>query len=1182
MRLRSLLSRSTVAALAFFFGKHGLNEWRRGRQLVFYASRFLLGFLGFMLIGGGLFYARLAMGPIALDGFAPQIATALGERFGHGYEFGLNEIAVIRSGYAPALRTGTLSIKDSSGRTILTAPRAEVSIDPLALIVGRVAPRRLEIFDVELHLALRPDGSLVLPFSAGSGNGVALIPPLVPAFVPQEAPGLPGAAAAAPEAPPEQRTLPAKPRSFLVKRLGATIRLAIDTLTNPASPAAVIDRIGIMRGKIMIDDEMASQPIVFDGVNLSFDKAFGATRFNLSVEGPNGRWQAFGLASGKPGSERRLRLSVANLSLDEILLATGTRTIGADFDMPLSGKLDIRLSSDHMLSEAAGQFDFGSGYLRFDDPDDEPMMIDQISGGFHWDRAGRRIMIDRWQLAAGATHFAASGSVGLPSHEGDPWSIRLENAEPGVAGPERPGETPILIDHLMLAARLYLAEKNLVVDRVSFSGPQCGLALAGTIDWTNGPRVRLGVSISPTPIRSVLRLWPSFIAAPVRTYLLPRAREGTVEKGTVQIDFDAADLRAMRAQHAPADAKALVDFIVTNGSLDFLPGVPQLRGIDGIGHITGRTATFNISKAAIDSGNGHELTMSAGGFHVADTDAKPVRAVVEANVAGSVEGIGGLLSHEALKPFASLPLDPATLHGQTEGNLEIDMTLGSKSAPSDTELRIKATVTNFTAERLIGDEKLDAATLTVDVDPLGLRAAGQGRMFGVPVTINMEKPAGKPAEASIGLTLDDETRATQGLGAIPGVSGPVGAKIFAPIGTGEKPKAKVELDLGAAAVDIAGISKPAGRPGKIAFAMAVNETGTSLDPLVVEAGAIQARGKVELGTGFSVITASFPQVKLSQGDDMRVEATSAGETLNIMVRGNVIDARPFLRSLIFSPPGSGNGAEEIGEASNVAGPIKEIEFDVRSAILSGYNKQMITGAELRFAKHGSQIKQFSFAGTFGRQPISCNLIGGGASPQLNLVSEDAGSLLSFLDLYKQMERGHLSVGMIVGQQELTGVLIINDFVLRDEPALRRLVIEGAPPLDTAGRPQKIDANAVAFDKLQVRFRRDGTRLVLSEGTMNGQAIGLTVDGTLDFVHDSVDMRGTFVPIYAFNNMFARIPVIGLILGGGSEQGLIGVNYRISGRASAPTLSINPLSAVAPGIFRQIFGVVDFDPMHPQQ
>src|SRR5262249_28739106 len=130
--------------------------------------------------------------------------------------------------------------------------------------------------------------------------------------------------------------------------------------------------------------------------------------------------------------------------------------------------------------------------------------------------------------------------------------------------------------------------------------------------------------------------------------------------------------------------------------------------------------------------------------------------------------------------------------------------------------------------------------------------------------------------------------------------------------------------------------------------------------------------------------------------------------------------------------------------------------------------------------------------------------------------------------------------------------------------------------------KRFDTNAVAFNKLQVRFQRDGSRLALSEGTMNGDAIGLTVDGAIDYVHDVVDMKGTFVPVYSLNNIFSKIPIVGPILGGRSEEGLIGLNYGISGLASAPTLNINPLSAIAPGMFRQIFGVVDFDPQNPQR
>lgn len=1140
------------------------------------------------IVIGSILIARLTFGPLTISGLGPQIAKALDERFGRGYEFSLGETAIVRNGYAPALSMDKLSLKERTGRTILTAPRAEVSIDPFALFVGRVTPRRLEIFDVELHLALLPDGSLAWPVSPNFKEAVPLTPPLADALA-QNGSVLP---------PDTSGTLVSgaaglKPRALLVKQMAGSIRLVIDTLTNPESPVAAIDRVGITRGRIIIDDQTTDQTMVFNGVNLGFDKTSGATTFKLSVEGPNGRWSVSGVAHGAPGAARELKLSFANLSLDEILLATGTRGLGADFDMPLSGGFNIGLRPDGMLSEAVGQFELGSGYLRFDDINDEPMMIDKIDGRFHWDASARRIVLDRSRLLANTTHFAVSGSVALPEREGDPWLIGLSTAEPNVSGAERPGQKPVVIDRGELGARLFLTDKKLVIDRLSFSGPECGFAMAGGVDWINGPHIRLGASIAPTPVKVIMRLWPSFISAPVRSYLMSRASEGIVESGTMQIDFDAVDLQAMRAELPAPDEKALVDFTIANASLEFLPGVPPLRGINGAGHITGRTAVFQVANAEIDAGHDHILNLTEGSFQVPDTALKPAPAVMAAKVTGSVEAIGELLSYDALKPFASLPLDSSTLSGQTEGNLEIDVKLGPDTGPADTVLKINAAVTNFTADKLIGTEKLEDATLNVSVDPSGLKASGQGRIFDAPAVIEMTKLTGKPAEASISLTLDDAMRTKHGFGAA-GITGPIGAKLTAPIGGDEKPKARIELDLNKTAIDVAGVSKPAGRPGKIGLSLSVNDDGTLLDQINVESGTIQAHGSVELGAGLAFKAAKFPQVKFSPGDDIKIEATRAGETVKVVVQGTTIDARPFLKSLIFSPPPSSSATASTNVAASISaagstgddrkdvGPVREIEYDVKAAILSGYNKKIISGTELIFVKRGDQIKQFTVSGTFGQAPISCNLTEGGASPQLNLVSEDAGSLLSFLDLYKHMEHGRLTVGMRLGPDVLAGLLVIDNFVLRDEPALRRLVMEGAPPLDTAGRAQKIDADAMAFNKLQVRFHRDGSRLDLSEGTMHGESIGLTVEGALDFVHDRVDMKGTFVPVYAFNNLFAKIPVFGLLLAGGTDEGLIGVNYRITGLASAPTLSINPLSAIAPGIFRQIFGVVDSNPMRPMR
>jgi hypothetical protein len=358
------------------------------------------------------------------------------------------------------------------------------------------------------------------------------------------------------------------------------------------------------------------------------------------------------------------------------------------------------------------------------------------------------------------------------------------------------------------------------------------------------------------------------------------------------------------------------------------------------------------------------------------------------------------------------------------------------------------------------------------------------------------------------------------------------------------------------------------------------EQSTFFDQVVVDMGGAQARGSLELGSDQSLISAKFPQIRFSPGDDMKLDIAKAGDTLKLTVRGTAIDARPFLKPFAFA---SGGGTAPAGGAGGGSSSVKEqpafkdIDLDLKSKLLTGFNKQVMIGAELRVAKHGDQLRQFALAGHFGREAIEGSLSGSGtAAPQLDLSTTDAGTLLSFLDLYRHMEHGRLSVAMRLGDGGLAGALDIKDFILRDEPALRRLVTEGVPSRgpgnDSGAAAVKIDAGAVSFNKLQVNFQRAGSRLDLRDGTMYGANIGLTVDGWLDFAQNRVDMHGTFVPAYAVNNLFSQIPVFGMLLGGGSHEGLFAVNYRVAGQASAPTLSINPLSAIAPGFLRKIFGV----------
>jgi hypothetical protein len=68
----------------------------------------------------------------------------------------------------------------------------------------------------------------------------------------------------------------------------------------------------------------------------------------------------------------------------------------------------------------------------------------------------------------------------------------------------------------------------------------------------------------------------------------------------------------------------------------------------------------------------------------------------------------------------------------------------------------------------------------------------------------------------------------------------------------------------------------------------------------------------------------------------------------------------------------------------------------------------------------------------------------------------------------------------------------------------------------------------------------------------------------------MDMTGTFMPAYGLNRLFAELPIIGAILGNGRDRGLLGITFKVVGRFDQPKLTINPLSIIAPGVFRQIF------------
>ena len=143
-----------------------------------------------------------------------------------------------------------------------------------------------------------------------------------------------------------------------------------------------------------------------------------------------------------------------------------------------------------------------------------------------------------------------------------------------------------------------------------------------------------------------------------------------------------------------------------------------------------------------------------------------------------------------------------------------------------------------------------------------------------------------------------------------------------------------------------------------------------------------------------------------------------------------------------------------------------------------------------------------------------------------------------------------------------GVINISSFMIRGEGTLDQVV---------AGQPNGVQrTDNIEFSQARADFTRIPGRMTIKDGVLRGPILGATVDGNIDYARDQVNVRGTLVPLYGLNNMFGQIPFFGLIIGGGSNEGLIGVTYEVVGSPGQPVLRVNPISAMAPGMFRKIF------------
>jgi hypothetical protein len=200
---------------------------------------------------------------------------------------------------------------------------------------------------------------------------------------------------------------------------------------------------------------------------------------------------------------------------------------------------------------------------------------------------------------------------------------------------------------------------------------------------------------------------------------------------------------------------------------------------------------------------------------------------------------------------------------------------------------------------------------------------------------------------------------------------------------------------------------------------------------------------------------------------------------------------------------------------------------------------------------------------------------GGTKTEIS--TSNAGAVLRFLDLYTKISGGSINANLVRDDSQVfRGKISAQNFILLNESRLAQLLRkpkagEAIPNGDEVVRTlQTIKTDRAKVDQLQANIEKGPGSLRISKGRLTGGDASAAFDGVVYDRNNRMNIKGTFLPARTLNRMVSKIPIIGLAFGKGKVNGLLGITFRLSGRFDNPTLRVNPLSIIAPGVFRQLF------------
>ncbi len=292
------------------------------------------------------------------------------------------------------------------------------------------------------------------------------------------------------------------------------------------------------------------------------------------------------------------------------------------------------------------------------------------------------------------------------------------------------------------------------------------------------------------------------------------------------------------------------------------------------------------------------------------------------------------------------------------------------------------------------------------------------------------------------------------------------------------------------------------------------------------------------------------------------------KVLDIKANGPTYDGKQFFRSLFSAGQFTDDGSTEPADPFGV-----DLAADIDTVV--GFYDTTARNVHVTFKKRNGRIVALDAKGDLnGKTPAAVTLETSGGTREIKAEARDAGAAFRLIGFYPNVDGGEASARS-QSRCRWTWDEERDALGARLYRARRRGGERRAHRSELASRAWSAQAGSsraarIDFKQLRAPFSVGGGKFRLQDAYMNGAQLGATMRGTVDFKAQTVDLGGTYVPLYGLNSAFRAIPILGPVLGGRQGEGLVGITFAIKGSLDDPSVLVNPMSVMTPGIFRQIF------------